>query len=45
MPIHIKSVLGLRQFLLRGLQAVRHEWTLVCIGCNLKRLHTLQLAG
>ena len=32
----IKSVLGFRQFLLRGRQAVQHEWTLVCIGWNLK---------
>lgn len=40
----IKSVLGLRQFLLRGLQAVRHEWTLVCIGWNVKRLHRLSIA-
>jgi len=40
----IKSVLGFRQFLLRGLEAVGHEWTLVCIGWNLKRLHRLQLA-
>lgn len=41
----IKSVLGFRQFLLRGLQAVQHEWTLVCMGWNLKRLHRLQLAA
>lgn len=41
----IKSVLGFRQFLLRGLQAVGHEWTLVCIGWNLKRLHTLRFAA
>jgi hypothetical protein len=41
----IKSVLGFRQFLLRGLEAVRHEWTLVCIGWNLKRLHRLRLAA
>jgi transposase len=40
----IKSALGFRQFLLRGLQSVQHEWTLVCIGWNLKRLHRLQLA-
>jgi transposase len=40
----IKAVLGFRQFLLRGLQSVRHEWTLVCIGWNLKRLHRLQPA-
>jgi transposase len=41
----IKSVLGFRQFLLRGLQAVGHEWTLVCIGWNLKRLHRLARAA
>ena len=41
----IKSVLGFRQFLLRGLRAVGQEWTLVCIGWNLKRLHRLQLAS
>lgn len=41
----IKSVLGFRQFLLRGLQAVGHEWTLVCIGWNLKRLHRLAWAA
>lgn len=40
----IKSVLGFRQFLLRGLQAVAHEWTLVCIGWNLKRMHRLHMA-
>jgi len=40
----IKSVLGFRQFLLRGLPAVQHEWTLVCIGWNMKRLHRLQMA-
>jgi transposase len=41
----IKSVLGFRQFLLRGLQAVGHEWTLVCTGWNLKRLHRLRLVA
>jgi transposase len=41
----IKSVLGFRQFFLRGMQAVPHEWALVCIGWNLKRLHRLQLAA
>ncbi len=40
----IKSVLGFRQFLLRGLHSVRHEWALVCLGWNLKRLHRLQFA-
>lgn len=40
----IKSVLGFRQVLLCGVQNVQHEWTLVCIGWNLKRLHRLQPA-
>lgn len=38
----IKQVLGFRQFLLRGLEAVQSEWTLVCIGWNLKRMHALK---
>jgi len=38
----IKQVLGFRQFLLRGLHAVQGEWTLVCIGWNLKRLFVLK---
>jgi transposase len=37
----IKHVMGFRQFLLRGLQAVAGEWTLVCIAYNLKRLQVL----
>lgn len=37
----IKQVLGFRQFLLRGLDNVASEWSLVCIGWNLKRLHAL----
>jgi len=37
----IKSVMGFRQFLLRGLDAVKGEWNLVCIAFNLKRLYTL----
>jgi transposase len=41
----IKSVLGFRQFLLRGLPAVGSEWVLVCIGWNLKRLHRLRMAA
>ncbi len=39
----IKEVLGFRQFSLRGLQKAAGEWNLVCIGYNLKRLHTLML--
>ena len=38
----IKQVQGFRQFLLRGLDSVAGEWSLVCIGWNLKRLHALQ---
>ncbi len=34
----IKSVMGFRQFLLRGIEAVRGEWNLVCIAWNLKKL-------
>jgi transposase/IS5 family transposase len=41
----IKSVLGFRQFLLRGLEAVRQEWTLVCLAWNFKRLAVLRLQG
>lgn len=37
----LKSVLGFRQFLLRGLEKVQLEWTLVCLAYNLKRLHRL----
>ena len=37
----IKHVMGFRHFLLRGLQAVQGEWTLVCIAYNLKRLQVL----
>jgi len=40
----IKEVLGFRQFSLRGLLKAEGEWNLVCIGYNLKRLHTLMLA-
>jgi transposase len=45
----IKSVLGFRQFLLRGLKKVELEWQLVCLAYNLKRLHRmgagLKMAG
>jgi transposase len=37
----IKSVLGFRQFLLRGLDRVRGEWSLVTMAWNMKRLFTL----
>jgi transposase len=38
----IKSVMGFRQFLLRGVESVRGEWNLVCMAWNLKRLHILR---
>src|SRR5476649_2711205 len=37
----IKSVLGFRQFLLRGIDKVRGEWSLVTMAWNLKRMFTL----
>ena len=37
----IKSVMGFRQFLLRGLEKVGLEWQLVCLAYNLKRLHIM----
>ena len=40
----IKSVLGFRQFLLRGLAKVRGEWSLVTMAWNLKRMFALSPA-
>jgi hypothetical protein len=37
----IKSVIGFREFLLRGHKAVEGEWLLVCMAFNIKRLHAL----
>jgi transposase len=37
----IKHAQGFRQFLLRGIDLVQSEWSLVCIGWNLKRMHAL----
>ena len=39
----IKSVMGFRQFSVRGLQKVTGEWTLVCLAWNLKRMAVLRL--
>ncbi len=41
----IKQVMGFRQFSLRGLEAVTGEWKLVAMAFNLKRMHTLVMAG
>jgi hypothetical protein len=40
----IKAALGLRQFLLRGLDKVRIEWDLVCLAYNTRRLWNLSRA-
>jgi len=40
----IKSVLGFRQFLLRGLDNVRGEWSLVTMAWNVKRMFALKAA-
>ncbi len=37
----VKSVLGFRQFLLRGLDNVKGEWDLVALAWNLKRMYVL----
>jgi Transposase DDE domain len=39
----IKEVLGFRQFSLRGGVEAAGEWVLVCLACNLKRLHGLSV--
>ena len=38
----IKSVMGFRQFLLRGIDQARAEWSLVCMAWNLKRMAVLR---
>ena len=40
----VKSVLGFRQFLLRGLENVRGEWSLVTMAWNMKRMFVLKAA-
>ena len=39
----VKQAMGFRQFLLRGLEKVEGEWTLVTLACNCRRLHNLRL--
>jgi len=41
----IKSALGFRQFLLRGLDRVRGEWTLVTMAWNMKRMFVLAVTN
>ncbi len=38
----IKSVMGFRQFSLRGLKKVSGEWRLVCLAWNVKRMAVLR---
>jgi hypothetical protein len=38
----IKSVMGFRQFSLRGLKKVSGEWSLVCLAWNVKRMAKLR---
>ncbi len=40
----IKSVMGYRQCLLRGLESVRGEWSLVTLSWNIRRMFALQPA-
>jgi hypothetical protein len=40
----IKSVMGFRQFSMRGLEKVRGEWSLVTMAWNLKRMFALMSA-
>ncbi|MHB9008370.1 MAG: transposase [Limisphaerales bacterium] len=37
----LKSAMGFRQFLLRVTAEVSLEWELLCLECNLRRLHAL----
>jgi len=39
----IKEAIGFRHFMLRGIEAVKGEWTLMCLAYNLKRLYALNL--
>ena len=41
----IKSVMGFRQFLLRGKAKVSLEWSLVTLAYNMRRLHRLGMRG
>jgi len=41
----IKSVMGFRQCLLRGLEKVRGEWLLVTLAYNFKRVWNMHMAG
>jgi hypothetical protein len=40
----IKAAMGMRQFLLRGLEKVRIEWDLACLAYNVRRVWSLSRA-
>jgi hypothetical protein len=40
----IKSIMGFRQFLLRGIDKVQGEWNLVTLAWNMKRMYALAAA-
>ncbi len=40
----IKHVMNFRQFLLRGMEKVGHEWNLVALAWNIKRMMNLKMA-
>ena len=40
----IKSVMGFRQFLLRGLDRVQGEWSLVTMAWNMQQMYALTVA-
>ena len=39
-----KEVMGCRQFLVRGFEAVTAEWGLLCLDFNLKKMFTVVMA-
>jgi len=41
---NIKHVMNFRQFLLRGMEKVGHQWNLVALAWNLKRMLKLKMA-
>ena len=41
----LKHILGIRRFLLRGLDKVRIEWHWICAAYNMKRLLTIMMAA
>ena len=41
----IKQARGFRQFLLRGIEAIRAEWAMICIAHNLTKLQPMRWAA